>query len=422
WRLVASEGIYLCACICASLAVQFDPQYDYLSRRYQNPYGLFSSLGYPLSRYYDRSNFRRNTYDQLGLGNLLNLGGGTFGQGYSGYTGTLGSNLGLLGTNANANLGLLRPNTNLGLFGGASNLGLLRPNTNFGLLGGGSNLGFANPASNLGLIGGTGGLSNLNGYRSSLPYLSTLGLRNLGLGFSGAPTSGTTTIDGSISGAIRSRDFSRDPLDGSYSFSYETDDGVQRQETGAPLTPTGAIAKEGSYSFTYPDGTPARFNYIADENGFQVRSNLLPELPDHVVAQIQRAQLERQAGIIHDGQYKLDDNVGNSAVIRSSFIDEFRPDRQPFSPATTNLSGRLNGDRFSPLRARGQRFVFGRRGNPLFRTLGDDFDESEPSVAGKSLSGHVKREDNQQIKPTKISIAEQNAQKSSNSRTSLKTQ
>ncbi|KAK8726281.1 hypothetical protein OTU49_010186, partial [Cherax quadricarinatus] len=63
--------------------------------------------------------------------------------------------------------------------------------------------------------------------------------------------------------------------DGSYYFFYETEDGISRQEEGAPQGETGAVAKQGSWSFTFPDGTPAAYSFIADENGYRVVSDLL---------------------------------------------------------------------------------------------------------------------------------------------------
>ncbi|XP_068221040.1 uncharacterized protein [Palaemon carinicauda] len=86
---------------------------------------------------------------------------------------------------------------------------------------------------------------------------------------------------------------------GSYSFVYETADGVSRQEQGFPQGVTGAVAQQGGWSFTLPDGTPAAFNFIADENGFRVESDLLPTpppLPAHAIAQIEKARLEDAVG------------------------------------------------------------------------------------------------------------------------------
>ncbi|XP_064080814.1 pupal cuticle protein 20-like [Macrobrachium nipponense] len=86
---------------------------------------------------------------------------------------------------------------------------------------------------------------------------------------------------------------------GAYSFNFETGDGVSRQEQGSPQGPSGAVAQTGGWSFTLPDGTPAVFRFVADENGFRVESDLLPTpppLPPHAIEQIERARQEQASG------------------------------------------------------------------------------------------------------------------------------
>ncbi|CAA9998637.1 unnamed protein product [Nesidiocoris tenuis] len=63
------------------------------------------------------------------------------------------------------------------------------------------------------------------------------------------------------------------PGDGTYRFSYETGDGIKREESGEQKVvgeppEAGTIAK-GSYSYTDIDGNQIAVSYIADENGFQ---------------------------------------------------------------------------------------------------------------------------------------------------------
>ncbi|XP_015588648.1 endocuticle structural glycoprotein SgAbd-1 [Cephus cinctus] len=61
---------------------------------------------------------------------------------------------------------------------------------------------------------------------------------------------------------------------GQYSHGFSTPDGTQVQETGHLITTNGGweyvIAKEGSYSYTSPEGTPVTVSYIADHNGFRI--------------------------------------------------------------------------------------------------------------------------------------------------------
>ncbi|XP_042218150.1 cuticle protein AMP1A-like isoform X3 [Homarus americanus] len=65
---------------------------------------------------------------------------------------------------------------------------------------------------------------------------------------------------------------------GSYQLDMETGNGIKVSESGAPGA-EGAIASSGSYSYTAPDGTPVEVTYVADENGFQPQSDLLPVAP-----------------------------------------------------------------------------------------------------------------------------------------------
>nr|XP_045583632.1 cuticle protein AM1199-like isoform X1 [Procambarus clarkii]XP_045583634.1 cuticle protein AM1199-like isoform X3 [Procambarus clarkii] len=86
---------------------------------------------------------------------------------------------------------------------------------------------------------------------------------------------------------------------GNYNFNFETGDGISRQEQGAPQGPAGAVAAQGGWSFTFPDGTPGVFKFVADGAGYRVESPLLPTpppLPAHAIAQIEKARQEDAAG------------------------------------------------------------------------------------------------------------------------------
>ncbi|XP_047476045.1 pupal cuticle protein 36a-like [Penaeus chinensis] len=91
---------------------------------------------------------------------------------------------------------------------------------------------------------------------------------------------------------------------GNYYFNFETGNGISRQEQGAPQGPTGAVASQGAWSFVFPDGTPANFEFIADGSGYRVQSDLLPTpppLPPHAIAQIEKARLEDAAAAASGG-------------------------------------------------------------------------------------------------------------------------
>ncbi|KAK7070712.1 hypothetical protein SK128_025105 [Halocaridina rubra] len=68
--------------------------------------------------------------------------------------------------------------------------------------------------------------------------------------------------------------------DGKYNFEFEAENGIQFAQVGSPDGPKDAVVKAGQYSYTAPDGTDVVVKYIADENGFQPQSDLLPVAPE----------------------------------------------------------------------------------------------------------------------------------------------
>ncbi|XP_017102549.2 endocuticle structural protein SgAbd-6 [Drosophila bipectinata] len=65
-----------------------------------------------------------------------------------------------------------------------------------------------------------------------------------------------------------------------YAFSFETSDGISRQEMATlknPGTPQEAIAVQGTVNWVGPDGVHYKLNYLADENGFQAQGDHLPQ-------------------------------------------------------------------------------------------------------------------------------------------------
>ncbi|XP_014246948.1 larval cuticle protein LCP-30-like [Cimex lectularius] len=66
--------------------------------------------------------------------------------------------------------------------------------------------------------------------------------------------------------------------DGTYSYKYETADGIMREESSViEISDEGKQVKKvtGSYSYPSPDGRMIRVEYVADEEGF--RSNQISE-------------------------------------------------------------------------------------------------------------------------------------------------
>ncbi|XP_003695125.1 endocuticle structural glycoprotein SgAbd-2-like isoform X1 [Apis florea] len=80
--------------------------------------------------------------------------------------------------------------------------------------------------------------------------------------------------------AIRSQQKDTYP-DGTYTFSYDTENGISVAESGRPqgAPPTQTEIVQGRYSYTAPDGTPITVEYTADENGFHPQGAHLPTPP-----------------------------------------------------------------------------------------------------------------------------------------------
>ncbi|XP_069985448.1 endocuticle structural glycoprotein ABD-4-like [Penaeus vannamei] len=68
--------------------------------------------------------------------------------------------------------------------------------------------------------------------------------------------------------------------DGRYNLDVETANGISMSQSGSPDGPDGAIVKAGQYSYTAPDGTLVEVKFVANENGFQPQSDLLPVAPE----------------------------------------------------------------------------------------------------------------------------------------------
>lgn len=65
---------------------------------------------------------------------------------------------------------------------------------------------------------------------------------------------------------------------GTYSFSFETEDGMKRSEAGKHME-SGGMIQTGSWEYVGPDGQIYKIEYIADENGFRPTGDHLPTPP-----------------------------------------------------------------------------------------------------------------------------------------------
>ncbi|XP_063598350.1 cuticle protein AMP1A-like [Penaeus indicus] len=90
--------------------------------------------------------------------------------------------------------------------------------------------------------------------------------------------------------------------DGNFQYTFQTSNGISSSNAGTPGS-EGQSNMQGSYSFVLPDGTTAEVSFVADENGFQPSSDLLPvapPLPEHVYELLRIAEDQRARGITFD--------------------------------------------------------------------------------------------------------------------------
>ncbi|XP_071551771.1 cuticle protein AM1239-like [Panulirus ornatus] len=100
------------------------------------------------------------------------------------------------------------------------------------------------------------------------------------------------------------RDDRQDDGNGIFNYAFETENGIAMEASGTPGS-QGQSNMQGSFRFVFPEGNAADVRYIADENGFQPQSDLLPTdhpLPAHVIDLIRMTEELRAAGATWDEQ------------------------------------------------------------------------------------------------------------------------
>ncbi|XP_027208977.2 cuticle protein AMP1A [Penaeus vannamei] len=88
--------------------------------------------------------------------------------------------------------------------------------------------------------------------------------------------------------------------DGTFSYAVQADNGINTAVEGV-VGSAGQINQQGSYTYTLADGTQAVVTFVANENGFQPSSSILPTphpLPAHVFELLEIAERQRAAGIV----------------------------------------------------------------------------------------------------------------------------
>lgn len=107
---------------------------------------------------------------------------------------------------------------------------------------------------------------------------------------------------------------------GTYSFSYETDDGMKRTEAGKHME-SGGMLQTGSWEYVGPDGKVYKVEYIADENGFRPTGDHLPT-PPALPPALQRFEDAKNGRQLSRG-------VASSAVLDARQSREFAEFLQP---------------------------------------------------------------------------------------------
>ncbi|VEN35645.1 unnamed protein product [Callosobruchus maculatus] len=93
--------------------------------------------------------------------------------------------------------------------------------------------------------------------------------------------------------------------DGSYSYAYETDNGIAAQEEG--FLKDGSQVAQGGYRYTSPDGQQFSIEYTADENGFQPRGAHWAG-GDAILRSIQLNKEAEARGEFNEGSYHEDES------------------------------------------------------------------------------------------------------------------
>ncbi|XP_060535411.1 cuticle protein 3-like [Cylas formicarius] len=91
--------------------------------------------------------------------------------------------------------------------------------------------------------------------------------------------------------------------EGSYKYAYETGNKIAQQEQGDPTK------RQGSYSYTAPDGQQVSMSYVADEHGFHPQGSHMPvppPMPEAIKRAVEQNLAEEARGIVDDGQYRED--------------------------------------------------------------------------------------------------------------------
>lgn len=108
-----------------------------------------------------------------------------------------------------------------------------------------------------------------------------------------------------------------DSSHGTYSFSFETENGMKRSEAGHMSS--GGMVQTGSWEYVGPDGQIYKVEYIADRNGFRPTGDHLPT-PPALPPALQRFEDAKRG--------QLSRGVASAAVLDTRQSREFEEIRQ----------------------------------------------------------------------------------------------
>ncbi|CAH2107379.1 unnamed protein product [Euphydryas editha] len=134
---------------------------------------------------------------------------------------------------------------------------------------------------------------------------------------------------------------------GTYKFSYETGNGIKREETayekilpksrGADSNEGGESnesdeihVQQGSFSYTAPDGTVITLRYIADENGFQPIGDHLPKAPKLLTALSSSAEKSSRALKVADSEESA--SVSEAKTVKKQVEPVLSPQEVKIAP------------------------------------------------------------------------------------------
>jgi len=124
-----------------------------------------------------------------------------------------------------------------------------------------------------------------------------------------------------------------------YAFSYETEDGSKRTESGGPLA-SGGMTQSGSWEYQGPNGQVYKIEFTADERGFRPIGRHLPK-PPALPPALQRFEDARNgrlksrgvasAAILRQGRVEQEEDDPNFEVeFIPSFLIRFGPKEEGF--------------------------------------------------------------------------------------------